>query len=749
MRRLSAPRRRFCPECGLSLTAGRQPQPARRTVTIVFSDLVESTALGEALDAESLREVLDQYFHAVKAVLERHGGVVEKFIGDAVMAVFGLTRMLEDDALRAVRAADEMRSRLGVLNEGLGSRGVRLQARTGVNTGVVIVGDVNAGDRLATGDAVNVAARLEQAAPTGGILLGPTTTRLVRRDVELRPSGSLSLKGKSDPIAASELVRVTLDAASPLSLRSCPLVGRLSEIAFVQERYDVAVAERGTEFALVVGEAGVGKSRLLRELADRLTDAHVLVASCRPYGTPSLWPITQLLSRVSAPDRLDRDAIVDIASGVAAPDRRAVADRVAALLGLSDGRFPMEECFWAVSRLLQSLAERRPLVLVIDDLHWAGDSMLDLIDHLRMAGQGAPCLILGASRPQILERRWSTGAVWHQETVDLRELSTAESDACIDVFLGDSRVPVEVRTQIRRAADGNPLFLEQALLTWVDSGIIVLGPGGWELTRPITEVEIPESVAAIFASRLDRLEQTERRAIEAAAVVGPVFSRQAVSSILAESGVSDVDGALDRLVVAGLLHPVELRVTGGLGLGFVHASLHDVAYDMTLKSRAGRPPRAVRRLARDDARPPAGRRPHWPPPGRRLRLPDGSSADGRRHGRTRPARSPPARARVSTGARVGDRSTARPIGRHGFSTSCHRSAHRSRRRTWIWSRPRRGSSSPSAPGSRQSPGFVRSPEPTGARCFATSESPCASWHARSRSRTNIAKDSGCFCERPS
>ena len=595
------PGARFCPECGLSQTAGPQPQPARRTVSIVFSDLVESTALGEALDAESLREVLDQYFHAVKAVLERHGGVVEKFIGDAVMAVFGLTRMLEDDALRAVRAADEMRSRLVALNDELGTRGVRLEARTGVNTGVVIVGDVSAGDRLATGDAVNVAARLEQAAPTGGILLGPTTTRLVRRDVELRPFGNLTLKGKTEPIAASELVRVTLDAASPLSSQVRPLVGRRSELAFVQERFDIAVAEGGTEFVLVVGEAGVGKSRLLRELADRFTNARVLVSSCRPYGTPSLWPITQLLSRVSAPDRLDRDAIVGIASGVASPDRAAVADRVAALLGLSDGQFPMEECFWAVSRLFQSLSEHRPLVLLVDDLHWAGDSMLDLIDHLRMAGQGAPCLILGSSRPELMQRRWSTGAVWHQETVELRELSSADSDACIDVVLGDSRVPVEVRTQVRRAAEGNPLFLEQALLTWVDAGVIVLGPGGWELTRPITEVEIPESVAAIFASRLDRLERTERRAIEAAAVVGPVFSRQAVSSI--RGGVGRVR-----------CRPRARSTGGGRPAPGRRASSHRrpwsrlrpclpprcrVRHDP--QERASRPPRAVRRLARGDA----------------------------------------------------------------------------------------------------------------------------------------------------
>jgi class 3 adenylate cyclase/tetratricopeptide (TPR) repeat protein len=581
------PLAKFCPECGTPTAATHtESQPTRKTVSVVFSDLVGSTSLGEVLDVESLRQILDEYFDAIRAVIEKHGGVVEKFIGDAVMAVFGLTQMHEDDALRAVRAADEMRSRLAALNDQLDrTRGIRLEARTGVNTGTVIVGDAGAGHRLATGDAVNVAARLEQAAPPGGILLGPSTARLVREYVEMRPVGALALKGKSDPIAASEFVHFWQDSASRLAPRSGALVGRRLELALVLERFRVAIDEPGTEFVLLVGEAGVGKSRLLRELTEAFGEARVLVASCRPYGTPSLWPVVQLLSRLGDSDgRLDPNRIAQIASVVPSADERPIADRVSAFLGLTDAAFPIEECLWATARLFQALAAERPLVLVIEDLHWAEDALLDLLDHMRMAGQSSPCLILGSGRPEILERRWSSDAVWHQETVHLETLTEGESDECIDGLLGGVPVPADVRAQVRRAAEGNPLFLEQALLTWIEEGVLVSGEDGWRLTRSITEVHIPDTIAAIFASRLDRLEGLERRALEAAAAIGPVFRREAVHALVAALGDADPSEALDRLVVAGLLHPVELPVTGTIGLAFVHASLRDVAYAMTLKT---------------------------------------------------------------------------------------------------------------------------------------------------------------------
>ncbi|MBA3232383.1 MAG: AAA family ATPase, partial [Propionibacteriales bacterium] len=272
---------KFCPECGTPL----QPLPAqshqaRKTVTIVFSDLVDSTSLGEELDAESLREVMDRYFDAMRSVLERHGGVVEKFIGDAVMAVFGIPRMQEDDALRAVRAAVGMRDALAALNRDLsGTRGVRLNSRTGVNTGVVVVGDAVGAQRLATGDAVNVAARLEQASPAGGIVLGPDTFRLVKTYVKVSSLGSLSLKGKSETIDAWQLVTLEQGNERSRAAPDRPLVGRLLELAAVESRFDAATEKGRVESVLLVGDPGVGKSRLVKEIIDRLGPAAMVLSA--------------------------------------------------------------------------------------------------------------------------------------------------------------------------------------------------------------------------------------------------------------------------------------------------------------------------------------------------------------------------------------------------------------------------------------------------------------------------------------
>lgn len=263
---------RLCGYCGAALTDVQQLQETRRTVTIVFCDLKGSTGLGERLDTESLREVLSHYFREMKRVLERHGGVVEKFIGDAVMAVFGLPRVHEDDALRAVRAATEMQRALAAVNEELELRwGVRLANRTGVNTGEVVAGDVTAGQRLVTGDAVNVAARLEQAAPELEILIGETTYRLVKDAVLVEALDPLPLKGKAEPVAAYRLLSVSSDEAFARRL-DAPLVGRLEETAILEESYEQALRERAGRLVTVIGDAGVGKSRLIRELVSRVSD---------------------------------------------------------------------------------------------------------------------------------------------------------------------------------------------------------------------------------------------------------------------------------------------------------------------------------------------------------------------------------------------------------------------------------------------------------------------------------------------
>jgi class 3 adenylate cyclase len=274
----------------------------RKTVTVLFADVTGSTALGERLDPESLRHVMGRYLEGMKEVLERHGGTVEKFIGDAVMAVFGIPTLHEDDALRALRAAAEMRERLALLNAELERDfGVRLEARIGVNTGEVVTGQGASGERLATGDAVNVAARLEQAAAPGDILLGEQTLELTRDALEVEPVEQLSLKGKQEAVAAYRLLRV-VEGAPAFERLDAPLVGRRAELARVRAVFDQAVSERGCRLVTVLGPPGIGKSRLARELAADLRDrADVFFGRCLPYGEGiTYWPLREIFAAAGA-----------------------------------------------------------------------------------------------------------------------------------------------------------------------------------------------------------------------------------------------------------------------------------------------------------------------------------------------------------------------------------------------------------------------------------------------------------------
>ena len=288
---------RFCLACGTQLAEARPAQETRKVVTIVFSDLKGSTSLGEALDSEALREVMTRYFDAMRGELEHHGGVIEKFIGDAVMAVFGLPRLHEDDALRAVRAAAGMQRALEELNgELLRVYGVQLANRTGVNTGEVVAGDPSTGQRLVTGDAVNVAARLEQAAGEQEVLLGELTYRLVRDSVEVEEVEPLALKGKSEPVPAYRLVRVK-DTGDVEVSRGAPLVGRERELETLEAVFDAAVATSTARLATIVADAGVGKSRLTAEFLDRIADRAVAFRGrCLPYGDGiTFWPLAEAL----------------------------------------------------------------------------------------------------------------------------------------------------------------------------------------------------------------------------------------------------------------------------------------------------------------------------------------------------------------------------------------------------------------------------------------------------------------------
>jgi class 3 adenylate cyclase len=530
---------RYCPACGSALQESAPPRQTRKVVTALFCDVTGSTALGEELDPEVLRGVMNRYFAEIRATIERHGGTVEKFIGDAVMAVFGIPRVHEDDALRAVRAAAEIRDRLP---EVAADTGVALRFRTGVNTGPVLVGE---GENLAIGDAVNVAARLEQAAEPGEIVLGAETLRLVRDAVEVEALQRLSLKGKSEPVTAFRMVRV--DPAAPGVARhlDVPLVGRERELRVLRQAWDRAVEESGCHLFTLLGAAGVGKSRLVAELLFGLGDgATVLRGRCLHYGEGiTFWPLIEALVRVGEP-----------------------AHRVLELLS-AGGSATREELFWEVRRLLESLASKRPIVLHLDDLQWAEPMLFDLLDHVADLSRGAPILLLCTARPELLEERpgWGGGKL-NITTVLLEPLGVAESETLLNQ-LGNG-LDAETRARVITASEGNPLFLEEITT----------------LARERGTVEVPPTVQALLAARLERLAVEERELLERGAVEGEVFHRLAVRALASERLAAEVEARLAGLVRKELIRPHPSQLAGDDAFRFRHLLVRDAAYDGLPKS---------------------------------------------------------------------------------------------------------------------------------------------------------------------
>ncbi len=334
---------------------------ARKTVTLLFCDVTGSTALGEQLDPESLRDVIQRYFAEMRAVIERHGGTVEKFIGDAVMAVFGVPTVHEDDALRAVRAAAEMQSALTVLNEDLERDWrVRIQARIGVNTGEVVAADPQTGSSFVSGDAVNVAARLEQAAEPGEILLGEPTYRLVRTAVIAEPLAPLALKGKVEPLPAYRLVVVEAGAEILPRRFDSPLVGRAQELQAIQSAFEEAASTSSSRLATIIGHPGVGKSRLTHEVVATLRDrARVLRGRCLPYGEGiTFWPVVEALQEATGLDEAasPEEARGKIAATLPADEDPVVTERLAAVVGVGGAAGAIQESFWAIRRWLEHQA---------------------------------------------------------------------------------------------------------------------------------------------------------------------------------------------------------------------------------------------------------------------------------------------------------------------------------------------------------------------------------------------------------
>jgi class 3 adenylate cyclase/tetratricopeptide (TPR) repeat protein len=517
---------RFCDACAAPLAVERASvREVRKVVSVLFCDVAGSTELGERLDPEALRVVLAGYFERMRAIVERHGGAVEKFIGDAVMAVFGVPVVHEDDALRAVRAAVEMRDAL----PGLGVRG-----RIGVMTGEVVVGTL---ERLATGDAVNVAARLEQAAQPGEVLIGATTLALVSGAVDVEPVEPLELKGKAEPVPAYRLVGVR-DA--PERRHEERFVGRERELGLIRGAWERVRVGRCCELVSVIGDAGVGKSRLVAEALSKV-DAMLVRGRCLPYGEGiTYWPVVEVLEQL----------------GTLPPEDGAAA-AIRSLLGGGQTPTSVEEIAWAFRKTVEQVAMTRPVVVVFDDIQWGEPVFLDLVEHIALLSSGASILLVCIARLDLVERR----PTWPAQ-LRLEPLGSADVADLIA-----ERVPVKLRERIARAAGGNPLYVEE-----------MLAMAG----QTQGEVVVPPTLRALLAARLDQLEPVERMVLERGAIEGEVFHRGAVLALA--PGETQVTPQLAALVRKGLIRADRPQLVGEDSFRFRHLLIRDAAYETLPKA---------------------------------------------------------------------------------------------------------------------------------------------------------------------
>jgi class 3 adenylate cyclase/tetratricopeptide (TPR) repeat protein len=576
----------YCGTCGSSLAVVPRAGDTRKTVTLVFADPRPATLDGRPPSPEALREVMSRYFAEVKVALERHGGTVEKFIGDAVMAVFGLPVRHEDDAVRAIRAAAEMQAALPALNESLRTGwGMELGQHVGVNTGTVVAGDASLGQRLVTGDAVNTAARLEQAAGAGEVILGELTRRLAGEQVEVEPILPLSLKGKAEPVPAYRLVKV---APRPVERKGVdtPFVGRQEERELLAASLADARHVGACRLVTIIGDAGVGKTRLLREFSRAVEGtSQVVRGRCLAYGDGvTYWPILEI---VRAAARIAEDDPADVAMSKIteladdpddeADDPVAIASRVASAIGLSAVPFRGPELFWGIRRMLEAMARRRPLAVVIDDIHVASPTFLDLLDHLLEASSHAPILLVAVGRRELLDDHPEWAAAHPGGRIVLEPLTGDDADTLLDQLLPGLEAPV--RRRILDAAEGNPLYVEQIASMLVERGSVRLEGVRWVAADADRAIAVPPSVEALVAARLDALSPAERQVIDPASVIGLGFAHEALEELLEPAARPTLGERLDLLSSKQLVR----AVTADEFYRFGHAVIRDTAYGSLLK----------------------------------------------------------------------------------------------------------------------------------------------------------------------
>jgi DNA-binding SARP family transcriptional activator len=514
--------------------------PMRKTATVLYADLVTPSALTAALDPETLGQLLERYSKASQRVLERHGGTVEILRSGAALAVFGVPQAHEDDALRALRAAIELRGEFVAL-------GGELELRIGISTGKVYAGGPASG--AITGAVVNTAKRLEEASAAGEILLGATTLWLVRDAVKVDPLEPRDL-GEETPSGVWRLLGLIEGAPAIPRRFEAPLIGRRQELAELRSAFEATNADSHCRLLLLVGEPGIGKTRLAREFVSAVAqEATVLVGRCASYGQGVTWlPLVEILREAGADTPENLSVLLS-----AEQDGGLVARRIAGATGFADEPAPLEETNWAFRRLFETIAARQPLVVVLEDVHWAEPTLLDLIEQLEEQASG-PVLLLCLTRPELLETR----TAWAQRALTLAPLPEAEVGILVDSLRAD--LEAEGRARVVEVAEGNPLLAEQLVVHASEKGADSLDLA-------------PPSIEALLASRLDFLSTEERMLLQSAAVIGRRFSRAAVLNLsLADPAATDV--LLRSLIEKGFLR----QVSGEDSMAFHHVLVRNVAY---------------------------------------------------------------------------------------------------------------------------------------------------------------------------
>jgi class 3 adenylate cyclase/tetratricopeptide (TPR) repeat protein len=558
---------RFCSSCGASVAGPAAEE--RKFVSVLFVDVVGSTARADGADPEDVRDRNQRYYREVRERIERHGGTIEKYVGDAVMAVFGAPLARSDDAERAVRAS------LNIL-EGIAAMNARdpsldLQVRAAVCTGEAIVSvDAAPADALATGDVVNTAARLQSAAPVGRAVVGEETYRLTRHAFDYRELDAIDAKGKRDPVPAW-LVERSLVSPAERPTSTTPLVGREREVLLIQTVWDRAVIAGSPHLVTVIGPAGIGKSRLAEEVATMIEDRgeRILWGRSLPYEEQTPYrAFGQILRRAAGiyeNDGVDvaRRKLGTLVSSLFPEGEATDATRyLSLLLGLGVGESASEaiHLLFAARRIVELLAERGPLLLVFEDVHWADDSLLDLIDYLISHVHDHPVAFLALARPEFLEVRptWGAGVVG-QTTLTLDPLTTLEATEVVGTLLAGAD-PSTV-AKVVATAEGNPLFIEELVAALGDEG---------------GDADLPATVRAAIAARIDALPSDARIALLRASVIGQSFWSGVLQAI---GELGDVESSLDALEARGLVrrHP-HSQVEGDVEFAFKHVLIRDVAY---------------------------------------------------------------------------------------------------------------------------------------------------------------------------